>query len=82
MNDSQQETDGYTYNSHRNIRTSNTVERLYQDRDDNFIAFIYSVQYKDSEGQWFNAGSRWAFNTDDVAFIISSGFKSFPSISK
>ena len=53
MNDSQQGSDGYTYNSYRNIRTSNFIERPYQDREDKFIAFI-----------------------------TSSDFKSFPSISK
>lgn len=80
--DTNREPDGYIYNSRRDIRTNDPIERLYSDQHDNYIAFIYSVQYKDSNGKWFKSGSRWAFNSLDTVFILENGFRDFPSISK
>ncbi|EOD4315538.1 hypothetical protein ACJQOX_003280 [Vibrio cholerae] len=50
-NETNREPDGYIYNSRRNIRTNDRIEQLYRDQDDNFLAFIYSVEYKNSEGK-------------------------------
>lgn len=81
-NDTNREPDGYIYNSRRNIRTNYCIERLYSDQNNNFLAFIYSVEYKNSEGKWWKAGSRWAFNSLDTAFILDNGFREFPNTSK
>ncbi|WP_176429117.1 MULTISPECIES: hypothetical protein [unclassified Vibrio] len=50
-NNTNRESDGYIYNSRRNIRTNDRIEQLYRDQDDNFLALIYSVEYKNSEGK-------------------------------
>ncbi|HAT8514677.1 TPA: hypothetical protein I7181_13295 [Vibrio vulnificus] len=81
-NDTNREPDGYIYNSRRNIRTNDRIERLYRDKDDNYLAFIYSVEYKNSEGKWWKAGSRRAFNSLDTADILDNGFRDFPSTYK
>ncbi|HFQ4805327.1 TPA: hypothetical protein ACGUTO_003735 [Vibrio vulnificus] len=79
-NDTNREPDGYIYNSRINIRTNDRIEQLYREQNDNFLAFIYSVEYKNSEGKWWKTGSHWAFNCYDVEFNLNNGFELFPHI--
>ncbi|MCF7479675.1 hypothetical protein L3V32_23605 [Vibrio sp. J2-4] len=68
----------YTYNTHGNIRTKYPLERTYTDRNGNYLSFILSVEYQQSNGDWSEAGLRWMINSEDKIFVMENGFKDFP----
>lgn len=65
----------YTYNQRENIRTSFEVEKIYSTHN-GFIGRLADVEYKQSNGAWKSAGSRWLINVDDIKTIMDNGFKS------
>ncbi len=71
----QGKTMSYTYNQRENIRTSFEVEKLYNTHK-GFIGRLPEVEYKQSNGTWKSAGSRWLINVDDIQTIMDEGFKS------
>lgn len=71
----QGKTMSYTYNKRENIRTSFEVEKLYNTHK-GFIGRLPDVEYKQSNGTWKSAGSRWLINVDDIQTIMDEGFKS------
>ena len=79
--ESLQETDGYIYNSRRNIRTRYALEKTCYHFEGYFISFLVSVQYLRGN-EWERAGSRWLICEDDIRRVMDSGFKEFPSIFK
>ncbi|MGR5130098.1 hypothetical protein [Photobacterium swingsii] len=68
----------YTYSTHGNIRTKYPLERAYTDRNGNYLSFILSVEYQQSNGDWVDAGLRWVINGVDKVFVMENGFKDFP----
>lgn len=68
----------YTYSTHGNIRTKYPLEHAYTDHNGNYLSFILSVEYQQSNGDWFDAGLRWMINGVDKVFVMENGFKDFP----
>ncbi|RIH70481.1 hypothetical protein BJG01_09935 [Vibrio splendidus] len=68
----------YTYSTHENIRTKYPLERAYTDQNGNYLSFILSVEYEQSNGDWLDAGLRWTINGEDIIFVMENGFKDFP----
>jgi hypothetical protein len=64
----------YTYNESQNIRTSCAVEKVYS-TNLGFICRVADVEYKQADGAWESAGSRWLINETSVQMIIENGFK-------
>jgi hypothetical protein len=81
-NNQKRESDGYIYNSHRNIRTVHNLEKAYYSRNGTYLTFILNVQHKLNDGKWYDYGIRWLVCEDDIEFVMNNGFKDFPSIFK
>ncbi|MEZ8054840.1 MULTISPECIES: hypothetical protein [Vibrio] len=68
----------YFYNTARTIRTKYPLEKAYADIFGNYLSFILSVEYLQSNGSWNEAGLRWVINCQSKEYVMENGFKEFP----